>query len=46
MERVGRVSLVEENLERMLVLGLLPGDDFLPSAATAGVAKVRVCIEA
>jgi DNA-binding FadR family transcriptional regulator len=31
MERMGRVSRVEEELERMMVLGLLPGDDFLPS---------------
>jgi DNA-binding FadR family transcriptional regulator len=31
MERVGRVSRVEEDLERMMVLGLLPGDGFLPS---------------
>lgn len=31
MERMGLVSRVEEALERMMVLGLLPGDDFLPS---------------
>ena len=31
MERMGRVARVEEELERMMVLGLLPGDDFLPS---------------
>jgi DNA-binding FadR family transcriptional regulator len=31
MERVGLVSRVEEDLERAIVLGLLPGDGFLPS---------------